>query len=422
MVKLAKFQGQTLRASTRLISENISDRAHERIFTITFYLEDDTLQIFEEVKANTGADGGIFLKRGKYYNELPDDCDTPRYFVATDFYLGNVFSVHKREMRIVDIDEVTLKLCESLPDMFPMSDPTAIVLKHVEEVASTRMDMRAEIMKYDRRKGGLLPKELLLHAFEDIGICHVINDQEILTLMRLAQNGDKYEYFEICDMFSQVYYTKNVGSPKVSACLSARSSARSMTGIDNTESCSQALFNLIKGNKTQFRRVLRQDSPLAGFTTLARISYLFGKAGLNLTKENKDFIKSTYRVSDREATMYLPQLNFPIEDDMKTFSSSVKSESVVPGISRLDIKSSSRVASSSNMSIDTAMSMCTPAISEIQRRRQQLQVSILKPPGSKRDYSSNAVVNTSPRDYEAEENIVISYKALCDEVYRFDWL
>merc|ERR1711991_29163 len=223
-------------------------------------------------------------------------------------------------------------------------------------------------------------------------------------------------------MFSQVYYTKHVGSPKVSASLSARSSARSMTGIDKSETCSQALFNLIKGNKTQFRRVLRQDSPLAGFTTLARISYLFGKAGLNLTKENKDFIKSSYRVSDREATMYLPQLNFPIEDDMKTFSSSVESESVVPGISRLDIKSSSRVANSSNMGIDAAMSMCTPAISEIQRRRQQLQVSVLKPPGSKKDHQSNAVVNTSPRDYEAEENIVISYKALFDEVYRFDWL
>ena len=111
LVKLAKYQGQLLRCSLKLISDKPSDRADERNFSLTFYLEDDTMQINEEVKPNTGQSGGTFLKRGKYYNDLPEDSDEPRYFKCSDIYLGNVISVHRSEMRIVGLDEKTLQFC-----------------------------------------------------------------------------------------------------------------------------------------------------------------------------------------------------------------------------------------------------------------------------------------------------------------------
>ncbi len=44
-----------------------------RLFHLTFYLEDDTLAIYEENIRNSGVVGGYYLKRGAYLNELPSE-------------------------------------------------------------------------------------------------------------------------------------------------------------------------------------------------------------------------------------------------------------------------------------------------------------------------------------------------------------
>ena len=98
-----------------------------RQFTITFYLEDDTIGVFEDVRRNSGMVGGNFLKRGRYVNELPPDSDTPRHFVPTDIYLGNVIGVNGLEFRLTEMDEMSVDFCESCPEEFPFFDAFSIV-------------------------------------------------------------------------------------------------------------------------------------------------------------------------------------------------------------------------------------------------------------------------------------------------------
>ncbi len=84
--KIQRNQNRLIRCKGVLLSNNAVDSSRE--FMITFFLEDDTIQVYEEVKRNSGIWGGNFLKRGRYLNDLPQDQDAPRYFIPADIYLG----------------------------------------------------------------------------------------------------------------------------------------------------------------------------------------------------------------------------------------------------------------------------------------------------------------------------------------------
>jgi hypothetical protein len=53
---------------------------------LTFYLEDDTIHIFEDSSRNSGIQSGTFLKRGKYVNY------TYHAIYAVDFML--MYTMH----------------------------------------------------------------------------------------------------------------------------------------------------------------------------------------------------------------------------------------------------------------------------------------------------------------------------------------
>ena len=132
--RMHRNQGRLLRCKTSLVTDSKVDKG--RVFMITFRLEDDSLQIYEEIVRNSGLAGGNFLKRGRYLNSLPDDSEAPRYFKATDFYLGNVFCINGNEMQITEMDNLSLKFCESYPDEFPMFDTYQIVQNVIDKVVN----------------------------------------------------------------------------------------------------------------------------------------------------------------------------------------------------------------------------------------------------------------------------------------------
>lgn len=123
--KVYRNQNCLIRCRANMVSEDKINTS--RNFTITFYLEDDTLSVFEDVMRNSGMTGGSFLKRGRYQNALPEDSDYPRPFLATDIYLGNVISVNGVDFRIKEMDEMSVDFCEASPEEFPMFDALNVV-------------------------------------------------------------------------------------------------------------------------------------------------------------------------------------------------------------------------------------------------------------------------------------------------------
>ncbi len=232
--KVYRNQGYLIRCRSKMIADDNINKS--RIFTVTFYLEDDSLSVFEDINRNSGMVGGNFLKRGKYLNGLPNDSDVPRPFLATDIYLGNVISVNGLEFQIFEMDEMSLDFCEGFPEEFPMFDVFNIVggllhkvvyyqlleLKgnHDLQVVSEGIDIRAALRASDTRNIGWINDETFMRSLDDLGFTAKLNDQEILSLMRKFKGeGDpqsrvrkQYYYAELADLFSHIYLTTRSGS------------------------------------------------------------------------------------------------------------------------------------------------------------------------------------------------------------------
>ncbi len=397
--KLQRNQGRKLRCKTHLISDIPADKGRE--FMVTYYLEDDSIQIYEEIKRNSGLAGGNFLKKGRYLNTLPTDSDEVRHFAPKDFFLGNVFCINGNEMRIVEMDNMSLRFCESYPMEFPMFDVFAIIHSLLKRVISKQLDLRKSMSKFDKSKDGYLPKEDFVFALDNLQITAGLNDQELLTLLRRFQNDEnKYQYDELCDLFSQVYHQAK-----------RRGTLRAPYKVSHeTEAKMSKFMNYLRGHKTHLRRLFRKNvHSYKGNITLYQLRKLMQRYGFKVSDDNKDFIVGSYSLPSQEAASLIERLNSPHDFDAlenvdieKDYSNDKKSSPC-----RLDMRSSTRMNNSMSPNKDND-------ISDIQFRRQQVMKSVLRKPVDIPSYNLEDDVD--------ESQIVISYRKFCDDVYKADWI
>jgi len=113
--KLFKYDGCILRFGAKLISA-IRDNG-ERDFVISYFLADDTVQIYESSRRNSGFLGGEFLKKARV--PLPGQdmfsSSRPEYYRANDFYIGRTMTLKDHIFHIVSADEFTLMYMEQHP-------------------------------------------------------------------------------------------------------------------------------------------------------------------------------------------------------------------------------------------------------------------------------------------------------------------
>ena len=127
----------------KLISKLPTDRLRE--FSITYYMEDGHLSIFEETLRNSGIVGGMYLKKDRYTNYLPAEGGEPRYFTHRDIFLGNILSVNKVEFQVTEMDGGSLRFCEANPDDFPMSDTFDILMRLLDHVIDNAFEREEDL-------------------------------------------------------------------------------------------------------------------------------------------------------------------------------------------------------------------------------------------------------------------------------------
>ncbi|KAH8323609.1 hypothetical protein KR074_010276 [Drosophila pseudoananassae] len=127
--KLFKYDGCILRFGAKLISPIREN--DERDFVISYFLADDTLQVYEASRRNSGFLGGEFLKKARV--PLPGQnmfgSARPEYFRANDFYIGRTMTLKDHIFHIVSADEFTLLYMEQHPSEFPVADIRRIMEK-----------------------------------------------------------------------------------------------------------------------------------------------------------------------------------------------------------------------------------------------------------------------------------------------------
>lgn len=193
-----------------------------REFVVTYFLEDDTLSVYEPRVKNSGVVGGRFLDRGRFRKCFhPGDGDTltrenqkeRSMYHASDFYVGAVvgfeFSPNQR-LELVEADLQTLNYCESHPDEFPFSDSN-VLLDNLAKVASAagQTNWRELCQRLDEQRTRTLNMEQVRGLLERIGVYRKLKTQQVVTLCRAfessaaADNSDtpskRFVYDDFCD-------------------------------------------------------------------------------------------------------------------------------------------------------------------------------------------------------------------------------
>jgi hypothetical protein len=392
--KIQRNQNRLLRCKTVMLSPNPIDSTRE--FMITFFLEDDTIAVFEEAKRNSGIWGGNFLKRGRYTNALPNESSVPRYFRPTDIYLGNVISFNGNEFQIVEMDNMSLDFCEHFPDEFPMMDTFKIIGTLMQQIVRRKLNMRPFFRANATVENRWLGQEEFVNVLDHLSLTAELNDQELLTLMRRFKSEDSYLYEEFCDLVSHVYAkSRSLNTPSPHG-PHARKPVRA------PEQTMQQFKETARLRTIQWRRTLRKDpQTVNGFVTLSILIKLFSKHGLPLSTEVVAHLGEKFSADRRHMGHVLTELQeLGAEDLYEGLDQKVR-----PKNKSLGVEKSLQVSLTANK--EAVRRRDTNIMASSVMRGQTLPMGSL--------ISSEGEISHPAR-------VLINFNDLCDEIYICDWL
>jgi hypothetical protein len=190
-LKLITRMHDVLRLKAKMVTRNAVDATRE--FIITFYLSNDTIQIYEPPQRNSGIVAGKFLQRTKMKN-----VETGEYFKAADLEVGRVITINKYQFMLLEATEYAMSYMEADPEEFPQADLSVII----------------DRLRFSLRKSGKTPKELFLqysdHGRMDLegliaffaGLGIEISVHEAMTVMRRYQQDAEAHTFTLREFLS----------------------------------------------------------------------------------------------------------------------------------------------------------------------------------------------------------------------------
>lgn len=194
------LDGRQLRFRARFHGLQRDDPNAERQFVLTYFLEDDTLAVFEPKRTNPSgggtSGGGRFLDRGRFRKsaraELGGTTSREQQkersaYRADDFFVGAVicfeFSTSQR-LELLEADAQTLAWCEAHPEQSPFSDPNAVLDELAESMnrLPSGGDLMASLRRFDTdaSRPGTIRVGNALSVLSRLGL----NAQQVLTLCR----------------------------------------------------------------------------------------------------------------------------------------------------------------------------------------------------------------------------------------------
>lgn len=168
--KMKKFGTRSLTFSLEIVAKTRVDEG--RVFTLNYFLGNDTVSIREPPVRNSGHMGGNFL----YRSRIKDS--TGAYYTPSSFAVGSQIEVLSQTFIVTAADENTLHYMEMNTAEFPESD----IVRVVGELRPFREGIsRLCCTKYDHNRGQITVeqlKDLLPMAGA------ILTDQQFITLRR----------------------------------------------------------------------------------------------------------------------------------------------------------------------------------------------------------------------------------------------
>ena len=185
--KMIAKEGQLLRFLAHF--KDPAPQDVNRKFVISYYLMDDTVAIFEGAQRNSGFREGKFIQRGKYKNQNAGN----RYFIPSDFRIGEEITINCYTFKIVDADEFALAYMEADADQFPQSDLDEIIkrIRTYQNKAQIVEMLRKQFEALDPELTGFIPVKNAEEYLTKIGL----QQHEALTITRRWNDNNGFDYF-----------------------------------------------------------------------------------------------------------------------------------------------------------------------------------------------------------------------------------
>ena len=184
--KLIEKMHDVLRFTCRMITNNSVDAS--RRFILTYYLNDDTIQIYEPPQRNSGIVAGKFLFRIKIKNP-----ETGEYFKPADLEVGRILTINGSKFELLQGTEYAMSYMEADPDNFPQSDLVSILERLRYLIQQARKAPKELFQQYS--DGGRMDATQLMRLFKDIG--YEITRHEAMTVMRRYQPDPQIDYITL---------------------------------------------------------------------------------------------------------------------------------------------------------------------------------------------------------------------------------
>lgn len=109
--KLMENDGKKLSFMAKLINPKNEDV--NRRFNVTYFMNNDTVSVFERFQRNSGFIGGKFLERSRVTNP-----DTGLFFKPQDFFVGAKLNINQFNFELLEADLATSNFIQANPAIF----------------------------------------------------------------------------------------------------------------------------------------------------------------------------------------------------------------------------------------------------------------------------------------------------------------
>ncbi len=196
LARLKAATGKTLKFMAKMISSRPTDDG--RIFRITWYLDDDTMAIYEPRQRNTGIMGGAMACRDRYKNP-----QTGEYYKLADFYVGSLVEVAAHLMEITEADEFSLKYMEQAAGTWPMCSLDYVLKNLKTKLLTDSRSLRKMFRKFDEDKSQTISLAEFQNMLNYYGMG--LRPQELLTIFRAfdTERTGMIDYIRFCEVFAE---------------------------------------------------------------------------------------------------------------------------------------------------------------------------------------------------------------------------
>jgi Ca2+-binding EF-hand superfamily protein len=175
--KMQKFDQKKLSFVAKLVSSRADDR--DRVFTINYFLGDDTISVFEPPIRNTGIIGGAFLRKGKYRNREGNYFHWSELKVHNDVVLGG-FTFH-----IADVDVATQTFLDTQGVRgFSSVNIKSIITKLVLKLRRKSHTIQKTFRELDEDKNNYITVDEMTRFLKNYFSHDELNDDECLMVMK----------------------------------------------------------------------------------------------------------------------------------------------------------------------------------------------------------------------------------------------